>query len=167
MRAGSVASIRVNPRDSMSVVDVIKSTGMYVEGMSFPQMVSLALSGCLQALRDNKVIPDRQGFEYNEVMEGILNSGRGGKKLILADRIHKQGSEFKVTGIQLQPAEQREAPPNPQQAEQTSEQRQAGMIMKELNAKRELHEEGNRDVSWTAADEAEWQKLYAIVYPEG
>lgn len=167
MRAGSVASIRVNPRDSMSVVDIVKSTGMYVEGMSFPQMVSLALSGCLQALRDNGVIPDRQGFEYQEVMKGILNSGHGGKKLIIANRIHKQGSEFKVDGFKLRPTESHEAAPISSAPEDVPpEVRRARVLFGELNAKKELHEE-NPEVTWDIQDQREWQRLYAIVYPDG
>lgn len=95
MRAGSVVTIRVNPRDSMSVVDLAKQSGLVMEGMSFAQMVSLTLSGCLEELRKKGIVPDREGFEYSQIVGPYLNQ-RNGKKLAITEQIHKMGSEFRV-----------------------------------------------------------------------
>lgn len=95
MRAGSVVNIRVNPRDSMSVVDLVKQSGLAMEGMSFAQMVSLALSGCLEELRKRGVVPERSGFEYSEICRPYLQQ-RSGRKLAITEQIQSIGSEFKV-----------------------------------------------------------------------
>ena len=71
MRAGNVVSIRVNPTDTLSVIDLMKELNMPMHTLSFPAMVSLALASSLQALREQGVIPERTGFEYNEMTEAI------------------------------------------------------------------------------------------------
>jgi len=98
MKAGNVVSIRVNPTDCMAVVDVIKKTGVYTPGMSFAQMVSLALSGVLQTLRDTQLIPDREGWEYNELVGPYINK-QNGRKLEVTKVINSIGSELKVSGL--------------------------------------------------------------------
>jgi len=44
----------------------------------------------------------------------------------------------------------------------TSEQRQAGLRMKELQVKQEYAKD-----SWSVQDQEEWDRLYKIVFPEG
>lgn len=69
MMAGRVVRIRVNPKDCMSVVDAISKIGLSVKGMSFSQAVSIALSSALESFRQNGVVPERDGFEYSEMMK--------------------------------------------------------------------------------------------------
>jgi hypothetical protein len=96
MRAGSVVNIRVNPRDSMSVVDLIRQGNVpNMEGMSFAQMVSITLSSCLEELRKKGVVPTREGYEYSEMVGPYLRH-RNGRKLAITEQIHNMGSEFKV-----------------------------------------------------------------------
>ncbi len=52
----------------MGVVDLVNKVGAYRPGMSFAQAVSQALASALIALRENKLIPTRDGFEYAELM---------------------------------------------------------------------------------------------------
>ena len=69
MKPGRVVSIRVNPADCISVVDVLREVDALVPGMSFSQAVSVALSSALETLRQGGVLPRRAGFEYDEVMQ--------------------------------------------------------------------------------------------------
>jgi hypothetical protein len=89
----------------MSVIDLIESLGMPLHTLSFPSMVSLALSSCLEALRQQGTVPDRDGFEYNERTTGIIGTGQTKKKRAATDAILATGSEFKVS-----------APPKPSAA---------------------------------------------------
>lgn len=98
MRAGKVVNVRINPKDCMGVIDVVKKAGVYVPGMSFSQMVSLALSGMMQTLRDNEIIPDREGWEYLEMMGPYLTK-QNGRKLEVTKVINSIGSALHVRGL--------------------------------------------------------------------
>jgi len=52
----------------MAVVDAAKKMGVRMQQVSFPQLVSLALSAALESFRQNGIIPERDGFEYSEMM---------------------------------------------------------------------------------------------------
>lgn len=71
MKAGRVVTIRLNPRDCMAVVDLVQQLGAPIERMSFGSVVSLALTSALQTLRSAKMLPERDGFEYSEIMAGF------------------------------------------------------------------------------------------------
>ena len=182
MRPGKVASIRVNPKDCMGVVDVVEAAGLRVEGMSFPAMVSLALGSLLQTMRDQGIIPDRAGFEYNEIMAPFHGSRRSKRKLEITDTIHKAGSGIKLQGLS-KPAgdfsaltEPREVGPTvqPEPARKEvdaepvpAEVRRARTRLTELLQKKDLAEEQGSGVVWSAGDEEEFQQVYKMVYPEG
>lgn len=69
MKVGKVVRVRVNPADCMGCVDIVRTLGVNTVGMSFAAVVSLALRSALATLRDNKVIPTRDGFEFAAMME--------------------------------------------------------------------------------------------------
>ena len=50
MKVGRVVSIRVNPTDCLSVIDVVQKIGLNIRGISFSQVVSIALSNSLPAI---------------------------------------------------------------------------------------------------------------------
>ena len=50
------------------MIDVWDKLGITIEGASFSQLVSTALSSALESFRRNKIIPDRTGEEYTEMM---------------------------------------------------------------------------------------------------
>ena len=68
MKPGRTVHIRINPKDCMSCVDVVLRAGYNPGPMSFAQVVSSTLSVVLESLRNNSIIPDRQGFEYADIM---------------------------------------------------------------------------------------------------
>lgn len=68
MRPGKIASVRVNPKDCMSIVDVLSKLGIATTNMSFSQATKIVLASALESFRQSKVIPDRDGFEYTEMM---------------------------------------------------------------------------------------------------
>lgn len=78
---GEVVTIRINPRDCMAVADMIKSIGMHVDGMAFSQAAAIVFSSLLQAMREAGAIPNRDGFEYTELMQPFAVKTRTSKKL--------------------------------------------------------------------------------------
>lgn len=172
MRPGLVVTQRVNPKDCMSVVDVIKATGMNVRGMSFPAMVSLTLSSLLEQMRQQGIIPTRDGFEYLEIMQPYLGSGRNKRKLEITGTLHELGSRMRtptladthapLLGHQM---EVREYSAPIAEEVVSAEVRRARTRLAELCAKKDLAENGG--AVWAERDEVEFQELYVIVYPEG
>ena len=81
-RGGVVARIRVNPRDCLSILDILQSNGIDIQGMSFSAITSLAMTCMLESLRKGEVIPRNDGFDYNERMgpylEGKSTSDKSG-----------------------------------------------------------------------------------------
>lgn len=96
MRAGKVVQIRLNPKDCMSVVDVLDVAGINIKDLSYAQAVSLAMGSILAGLREAGTIPDRDGFEYSEVM-APWDSGRSKRKLDVTRFISQQ------SGLQPRP----------------------------------------------------------------
>lgn len=87
MIIGHVHNIRVNPEDEMACIDVCKISNVYIQGMSLAQVVRLALSGLLESARAAELIPRRDGFEYNDMVSPLINTGRNGKKLQISETI--------------------------------------------------------------------------------
>lgn len=181
LKAGLVISLRINPKDCMSVVDVLAKTGMIVPGMSFSAMTALALSSLLETMRQQGHIPTRSGFEFTEMMTPYLD-GRHARKVAAAKALEGLGSDFSApvmpaqeTVLPRHEAGQLTPPPhqlkNPHLSsygnEQSSEHRQAARRLTELLQKKDLAEDGAAGVVWSATDQAEYNECYAVVYPEG
>jgi hypothetical protein len=177
MRPGNVVSIRINPKDTMSVIDLVESLGMPLHTLSFPSMVSLALSSCLQALREQGTVPDRTGFEYNERTAGIIGTGQTKRKRAATEAILATGSEFKVAAPPkpsmtfVKPVSQigtvEVEPHNTPAVEEeivTTEMRLARRRLAELVAKQDLIEAKAPGVTWSSGDQKEFDELCKVVY---
>ena len=70
MTPGRVVRLRVNPRDAMSIVDVLDKVELSPTNMSFDQACSMVLATLLESARTANLIPrEREGFEYTEMMQ--------------------------------------------------------------------------------------------------
>lgn len=69
MKGGKVVTIRVNPQDCLSVLDVVNSLDIDKGNMTFATQVSLALTCAIDTLRKLKAIPENDGFAYLERMQ--------------------------------------------------------------------------------------------------
>lgn len=173
LKAGLVISLRINPKDCMSVVDVLAKTGTVIPGMSFSAMTALALSSLLETMRQQGKIPTRDGFEFSEMMTPYL-SGKHARKVATAKALEGLGSDFSAPVLprheagQLTPAQPPVQPTQKQpSAQQDLEHRQAARRLTELLQKKDLAEDGQGGVVWSAADQAEYDECYKVVYPEG
>lgn len=105
MKPGRTANIRINPRDCMSCIDVIKKTGVNLEGASFPVIVSAVLSSLLESLRQSRTIPTRGGFEYGEIMKSYPMQTKAGRAraLSITRTIELGGSDIQVPPVVRSP----------------------------------------------------------------
>src|SRR5258706_16257049 len=92
---GLVVSIRVNPTDAMSVIDILDRLGITKDNLSFAQATKLALSSLLESARQSDLVPRRDGFEYLDMIKPFeLGSyASRGAKLKLAQRLAQPPSE--------------------------------------------------------------------------
>jgi len=88
MKAGFVARIRVNPRDCLSILDVVQRAGVNVDGMSFSSITSLAVSSMLQAFRKHGVIPDGDGFDFERRMAPFAHGRSTYNKREIAEALY-------------------------------------------------------------------------------
>jgi len=93
MKYGEVTRIRLSPENVMGCIDVCKTSGVYVEGMSLAQVVSLALAGLLDGHRAIGMIPTRDGFEYSEMVLPILAQGRTARKMQITATVERAALE--------------------------------------------------------------------------
>jgi hypothetical protein len=91
-RPGLVVTLRINPRDAMSIIDVLKRLEISSVNISFAQATKIALSSALESFRQTGLIPDRTGFEYSDMIAPFL-------KPSLVDR----GSMLKTTELLASP----------------------------------------------------------------
>lgn len=174
MRPGKVVTIRVSPKDCLAVLDIMKKVGIDVKGASFPALVSLALSSMIETMKKAQQIPERDGFEYLDMMGEFLTPQRTGRKLAITSAISATDSDFQMRAAPeaaraLAASEQPAAGNTLVMPEKplTTYERQARTRLSELMAKKDLSESPSSGVVWSNADEEEFKQCYAIVYPEG
>lgn len=89
MRAGIATTIRFNPKDCMAVVDVIEAAGLMLPGMTFSSAASLAITMAFQEMMKQGKIPERDGFEYTEIMSKITAKGNSKTARRISDNIYR------------------------------------------------------------------------------
>lgn len=162
MRAGIVVSIRVNPKDCQSVLDVMERVGIKTSGQSFSQLVSLTLSSILESHRQAGIIPEPDAFQYLNRVGQFIGQGRSSKKLRTAKLIHELGSDYKAPVLTPQnaaasPQQHDDSPPAPVEV-LTDQQRSDRQRLSELYAVGED--------ALTVSELAEYKELLIKVYGE-
>ena len=64
MKAGMVATIRVSPKDCISVLDILDVAQVRRDNMSFASCTSLALSSLIGMARQAGIIEEPDGFAF-------------------------------------------------------------------------------------------------------
>jgi hypothetical protein len=65
---GIVVRLRVPPRDVMSCIDCVQAAKAEMTGMSISAVIRRGMSIAMGTLRSNKVIPERDGYEYEQMV---------------------------------------------------------------------------------------------------
>lgn len=101
MKTTPIARIRVSYEDAMSIVDLLKQSGLPIEEMGFNSMVGLVLSGNLQSLRDKGTVPTRHPDEYEQIAAPYIVDRKNKddlQKLMVARAV--QGKGFQLAAYQ-------------------------------------------------------------------
>jgi len=138
---GRVVHIRLNPRDCISCVDTCDKLKVNSVGMSFAQVVKIALSSAMESFRVNGIIPNRGGFEFTELVTNRFNeagAGAHGNAIKITEAIMAQGDNYQPAPI----------------VPETRERKQRRMRYEELRLKKE-----HDDLNWTDELQAEFMPL--------
>ena len=140
MKPGRTTYIRVNPKDCMSIIDVLKKIDYTPSGISFGQAVSVALGSMLESLRQAGVIPTRDGFEYLEMMKFFPPDTKAsrGRKLAITDVVQQAGEDVNYPPV---------VPDTPEKARRR-------LRFGEMRFKKEAD-----PINWSEADQREFQAL--------
>ena len=76
---GDVVKIRVDAQDVMSCIDAATAAGVALPGMSLSQIVKWGLVVAMQTMREAKLIPTRDGFEYQDMTRQYRSTTMGVK----------------------------------------------------------------------------------------
>lgn len=160
MRPGEVVTVRINPTDCMGIADMLVMGDVNTDGMTFSQATATVLQSLLESARMQGIIPVRDGFEFNKVMQPFARKRRGPPKGGLIAAMHDMKmSVSRARDIAEVITSNDEVSAI---ASMTPEQRRAGLRLSELIVKQE-----HASDSWSASDQEEYDWLYKIVYPDG
>lgn len=180
MKAGVVTSIRINPRDAQSVLDVLDAAGLPRGSLSFAQCTSLALGSLLETARQTNLIPEPDEFQYLNRLSPYLGPTKQKRKVKMANVLHDMGGKMRAPALSEAPlaagsvrgldhaSEASAKPTRPQVAAEPVDSKAfklaQGRLTHLIVLKEQLEDEG-KDLSPT--DQAEYDRCYSIVYPNG
>lgn len=159
MRPGMVVSIRVNPKDCQSVLDLMEKIGYKTYGNSFSHLVSMTLASLLETARQQGGLPEPDPFQYLNRVGPFVGGKRSGRKLSVAKAVNELGANFQAPTMpvgQPSPVSQPSAAPGDAP---TAEQREAVRRMQELEFKRE-----NAPDTWSSRDEEEYKECERVAF---
>lgn len=102
MKAGKTVTIRVNPKDAISVLDLMNKVEINTSAMSYSQCVSLALASLLESARKNGALPEPDPFDFLNRMQPFSATPQA-RKLAATNAIYSIGSEFKAPVLDVTP----------------------------------------------------------------
>lgn len=156
MKPGKVATIRLRPEDCMSIVDILELAKINTNGMTFAAACSAAVGVAMATLRDNGVLPTRQGFEYTDMMSRFIDRPK-----TRALKLSPGFSELAVEGLPASGARFNGPGAMDPKKQTRGELRQAQLRLQELEVKRE-----HAGDSWSDEDQEEYDRLNRVVFTE-
>jgi hypothetical protein len=139
MKLGTVVNIRISPANCMAIYDALLLAGIDPANYTFSSGASRVLDMLLDALRRDKLIPTRDGYEYTEIMKSFVPKMKNNMPSpTLGKAEHSQSISVSQGPVV-----------------KSSEQRSAILRFKELMIKKE-----HAPDSWTAEDEQELDRVY-------
>lgn len=160
MRPGKVVTIRVNPIDCMSVIDVLDAANVPYSNMSYASMVSLALATLIQSAKNSHIIREPDPFQYGQVMARYADSTRSRTKLLANENMQMMRANFEAPAIvQKSPSTMQSFTPSTQSPPVSPEMQRSRNQLRDFEEKRRLDKSNMSE--WEVA---EWFRLFPIVY---
>lgn len=169
LMAGIVARIRVNPKDSQSILDLLDSLGIQRHTMSFSGCVSMALASLLETARVQKLLPEPDPFQYINRLGGYVGNGNAQQAVRqqAATQMGRLGERFIAPTLAggARPAEGAGVGRGAEEVDNSAENEYAKSRLSQLVTEKDMAENGVGN--WPLDKEQEFQLLYKIVYPHG
>lgn len=143
-KIGKAMYIRVSPKNCMAICDALKLAGLQPSDFTFSSATARVLDMLLAGLIRDGVVPERDGFEFLNMMGEFVQQNRA-----------------QLPSVSYRQPTIREDAPAVQVASNTAtthEQRLANVRFKELMVKRE-----HAPDSWSTEDEQELEQVLALM----
>ena len=142
-KIGKAMYIRVSPKNCMAICDALKLAGLQPSDFTFSSATARVLDMLLAGLIRDGVIPERDGFEFLNMMGEFVQQNRA-----------------QLPSVSYRQPTIREDAQTPAVVSKatTHEQRMANVRFKELMVKRE-----HAPDSWTTEDEQELEQVLALM----
>lgn len=159
IRAGVVVTIRVNPRNCQSVLDLMDVLEQKPDGQSFSSFVSLALASLIESSIDSGFITEPDPFQYMNRMRPYLGRKRGANVKKLTNTVNAQGSRFRPPVMP-----KRELTSVEVTTEQALHRKEAMKMMQDLAVKYKASVD-NTEIQWSSADQSQWEEVFLTLFP--
>ncbi len=91
---GLVFHLRLNPKDIMACIDCMVAADIHIpRGMSLSSAMKRGIGIALETLRSSKVIPQRDGFEYSEMIAPFTMPNRQDKIAVGHKMVVQEGRD--------------------------------------------------------------------------
>jgi len=156
LKGGMTPTIRISPKDCLSILDVLDVAGVQRHGMSFASCTSLALSSLIGMARQAGIIEEPDGFAYLERVGPYHGQRNDKRKRATANHLYA-AAQHGSAAISL-PRVNTSMPP------QVMEE-QALRELKDRFTK--LNDRKEADILLSIEEEQEWQACFSVLYPDG
>ena len=156
MKAGMVTTVRISPKDCISILDILDVAQVRRDNMSFASCTSLALSSLIGMARQAGIIEEPDGFAFLDKV-GPYRDGKNNKVKRLTSNSLYLAAQHGSAAISL-PRVNTSMPP------QVMEE-QALRELKDRFTK--LNDRKEADIPLSMEEEKEWQACFSVLYPDG
>ncbi len=155
-KGGMTPTIRISPKDCLSILDVLDVAGVSRNGMSFASCTSLALSSLIGMAQRAGIIEEPDGFAYLDRVGPYHGQKNDKRKRATANHLY-EAAQHGSAAISLPPIHTNMPP-------QVMEE-QALRDLKDRFTR--LNDRKEADLSLTLEEEKEWQACFSVLYPDG
>lgn len=156
LKGGMTPTIRISPKDCLSILDVLDVAGIDRRTMSFASCTSLALSSLIGMAQRAGIIEMPDGFAYLERVGPYHGQKNDKRKRVASNNLYERSMRGGVA-VSLPPVNQSMPP-------QVMEE-QALRELKDRFTK--LNDRKEADIPLSLPEEEEWQACFSVLYPDG
>ncbi len=193
MQPGVVVRVRINPSTCISVLDTLKAVGIKVEEKTFSTCVSAALNILVETAKSSGVLPAVDPYTFNERMRDHTGEAAPDRRKLPKGNVgHINPLIFQEKSPDLGhpkwAREDKKAKPTVVVPAQTAEvkvdargvpleystepevviaRKEAGKKLTDLMRRRADADNGVGGIHWSDADQEEYDRVFAVAYPNG
>ena len=193
MQPGVVVRVRINPSTCISVLDTLQAVGIKVEEKTFSTCVSAALNILVETAKQSGVLPEVDPYAFNERMRNHTGDAAPDRRklpkgnighvnpLIFPEktpdlghpRWAKEDKKVKPITVEAAPTAEMQLDSKGVPLEFSTDpevviaRKEAGKKLTDLLKRKDDADNGVGGIHWSDSDQDEYDRVYAVAYPNG